>query len=51
VGYQINDHLQVALEATNLLNETYYAYDDNPNIPLNSYKNGRTYMLSLNFKL
>jgi len=51
VGYQINDHLQLSLNATNLLNETYYAYDDTPNIPLNSYKNGRTYMLSMSFKL
>jgi iron complex outermembrane receptor protein len=51
VAYRINDHLQVAFNATNLLNETYYAYDNTPNTPLNTYKNGRSYMMSLNFKL
>ena len=51
VAYQINDHLQVAFNANNLLNETYYAYDNAADMPLNTYKNGRTYMVSMNFKL
>lgn len=51
VAYQLNDHLQLALSANNLLNETYYAYDDTPDIPLNTYKNGRSYMVSMSFKL
>lgn len=51
VGYQLDDHLRVSLDATNLLDETYYSYDNTPNQPYNSYKNGRTFMASLNFKL
>ncbi len=51
VSYQINDHLGVSLTGSNLLNSTYYAYDGTPNVPLNTYKNGRTYMASLHFKL
>ncbi|MFC5743331.1 TonB-dependent receptor [Dyella tabacisoli] len=51
VGYQINKNLRVSLDATNLLDETYYSYDGTPNLPYNTYKNGRTYMLGLNFKL
>lgn len=51
VGYQVNDHLRVSLDATNLLDETYFSYDGTPDRPYNSYKNGRAYMLGLNFKL
>lgn len=51
ISYQINDHLDLSLTADNLLNETYYAYDNTPDMPLNTYKNGRTYMMSLHFKL
>lgn len=51
VSYQVNEHLGVSLNASNLLNSTYYAYDGTPNVPLNTYKNGRTYMASLHFKL
>lgn len=51
IGYQINAHLQVSLDAQNLLDETYYTYDDTPSQPYNTYKNGRAYMLGLNFKL
>jgi iron complex outermembrane receptor protein len=41
----------VALEATNLLDETYFSYIGNKNQPYYIYKNGRSFMLSLNFKL
>ncbi|HXO99358.1 MAG TPA: TonB-dependent receptor [Luteibacter sp.] len=51
VGYQVNDHIRVSLDATNLLDETYFQYDNTPSQPLNAYKNGRTYTLSLGFKL
>nr|WP_250877980.1 TonB-dependent receptor [Luteibacter anthropi] len=51
VGYQINDHMRVSLDATNLLDETYYQYDNTPSEPLNAYKNGRTYTVSLGLKL
>ncbi|MET3650753.1 iron complex outermembrane receptor protein [Dyella japonica] len=51
IGYQINDHLRVSLDGTNLLDETYYVYNNTPAEPLNAYKNGRTYTLNLGFKL
>ncbi|TCV93176.1 iron complex outermembrane receptor protein [Luteibacter rhizovicinus] len=51
VGYQINDHIRVSLDATNLLDETYFVYNNTPSQPLNAYKNGRTYTLNLGFKL
>jgi iron complex outermembrane receptor protein len=51
VGYQINDHMRVSLDGTNLLDETYFVYNNTPAEPLNAYKNGRTYTLSLGFKL
>ncbi|UPG91199.1 TonB-dependent receptor [Luteibacter aegosomaticola] len=51
IGYQINDHIRVSLDGTNLLNETYFVYNNTPAEPLNSYKNGRTYTVTLGFKL
>ena len=51
VGYQINDHMRVSLDGTNLLDETYYVYNNTPAQPLNAYKNGRTYTLNLGLKL
>ena len=51
VSYQVNEHLGVSLDASNLLNSTYYAYDGTPSAPLNTYKNGRVYMAALHFKL
>ncbi|MDF4002776.1 TonB-dependent receptor [Luteibacter sp. PPL552] len=51
VGYQINDHMRISLDGTNLLDETYQVYDDRPSQPLYSYKNGRTYTLTLGLKL
>ncbi|MBV6840072.1 TonB-dependent receptor [Xanthomonas euvesicatoria] len=50
-GYQATERLRVALEATNLLDETYFSYIGNKNQPYYIYKNGRSFMLSLNFKL
>ncbi|HEX7814464.1 TonB-dependent receptor [Dyella sp.] len=51
VGYQINDHLRVSLDGTNLLDETYVVYNNVPSEPLNAYKNGRTYTINLGLKL
>ena len=51
LGYQINDHMRISLDGTNLLDETYFVYDNTPSQPLNAYKNGRTYSLNLGFKL
>lgn len=51
IGYQINDHMRVSLDGTNLLDETYFQYNNTPSQPLNAYKNGRTYTVSLGLKL
>ncbi|MDR6642597.1 iron complex outermembrane receptor protein [Luteibacter sp. 1214] len=51
VGYQLNDHIRLSLDATNLLDETYMVYNNTPAQPLNAYKNGRTYMVTMGFKL
>jgi iron complex outermembrane receptor protein len=51
IGYQVNDHMRISLDGTNLLDETYYVYNNTPAEPLNAYKNGRTYTLTLGFKL
>ncbi|GAA0681449.1 TonB-dependent receptor [Dyella marensis] len=51
VSYQLNDHVRLQLDGTNLLDETYFVYNGTPSQPYNAYKNGRTYTLSMNFKL
>jgi iron complex outermembrane receptor protein len=51
IGYQINDRLRISLEGSNLLDETYYSYIGSKDHPYYIYKNGRAYMLSLNFKM
>ena len=39
------------INATNLLDTTYYQYDGTPNAPVGFYKNGRLFTLSMNFAL
>ncbi len=51
VGYQATERLRIGLDATNLLDETYYSYIGSKDHPYYLYKNGRGVMLSLNFKL
>lgn len=51
LGYRINDNLSLSFNATNLLDETYYSYISTKDQPYYVYKNGRSYMLTLNFKL
>lgn len=51
VSYAFNDNLKLQLSGSNLLDETYYQYDDSPAEPYYIYKNGRTYMASLQFTL
>jgi TonB-dependent receptor len=51
VGYQVNDWMGVNFSATNLLDSTYYWFNDVKYAPIGMYKNGRTYSVSLNFKL
>ncbi|MEO8777431.1 MAG: TonB-dependent receptor [Rhodanobacter sp.] len=51
LGYQVNQWMGVTLSATNLLDSSYYWYNDVKYAPIGVYKNGRTYSLGLNFKL
>ncbi|MFT4248187.1 MAG: TonB-dependent receptor [Pseudomonas sp.] len=51
LGYRFNDHIQLTFNATNLLDETYYSYIGTKDKPYYIYKNGRSYALTLNFKL
>jgi iron complex outermembrane recepter protein len=51
VGYQVSDWMGVTFSATNLLDSSYYWYNDVKYAPIGVYKNGRTYSLGLNFKL
>jgi len=50
-SYQVNKWMSVTFDATNLLDSTYYWYNDVKYAPIGMYKNGRTYSLGLNFKL
>lgn len=49
-GYQVNDWMAVNLSATNLLDSTYYWYNQVKYAPLGTYKTGRGYQVTLNFK-
>jgi len=50
-SYQINKQVSVVASATNLLDETYYQFSGTKDAPTAFYKNGRTFVLGLNFKL
>jgi iron complex outermembrane receptor protein len=50
-SYQVNTWMGVTFSATNLLDSTYYWYNDVKYAPIGMYKNGRTFALGLNFKL
>jgi iron complex outermembrane receptor protein len=49
-SYQINDWVSLSLSATNLLDSTYYWYNEVKYAPIGMYKNGRGYQAQLNFK-
>nr|WP_246432360.1 TonB-dependent receptor [Xanthomonas theicola] len=51
VAYAITDKVKLQLEASNLLDETYYSYAGQKSQPYYLYKNGRSYMLSVHFTL
>ncbi len=51
VGYAFTDKIKLQLEASNLLNETYYSYAGQTSEPYYLYKNGRSYLLSLHVTL
>ena len=50
-SYQITKNLGLSASATNLLDETYYQYSGTKNAPTAFYKNGRTFVLGLSYKL
>ncbi|MBB4125808.1 iron complex outermembrane receptor protein [Xanthomonas translucens] len=49
-SYEINDWMSVSVSATNLLDSTYYWYNEVKYAPIGMYKNGRGYQAQLNFK-
>ncbi|UYB53481.1 TonB-dependent receptor [Xanthomonas sp. AM6] len=49
-SYEINDWMSVNISATNLLDSTYYWYNEVKYAPIGMYKNGRGYQAQLNFK-
>jgi len=50
-SYQFTKNLGVTASATNLLDETYYQYSGTHDAPTAFYKNGRTLMVGLSYKL
>ncbi|SFR88203.1 iron complex outermembrane recepter protein [Dyella sp. OK004] len=50
-SYQVNDWMGLTFSATNLLDSTYYWYNQVKYAPIGMYKNGRTYAVGVNFKL
>nr|NUR38184.1 TonB-dependent receptor [Sphingomonas sp.] len=51
LAYQLNKHVQITANASNLLDETYYQYSSDPKYPTSVYKNGRTFSLTATFKM
>ncbi|MFT4248184.1 MAG: TonB-dependent receptor [Pseudomonas sp.] len=49
-SYQFNDWVNLSLSATNLLDSTYYWYNEVKYAPIGMYKNGRSFQAQLNFK-
>ncbi|MDD0929020.1 TonB-dependent receptor [Xylella fastidiosa] len=49
-SYKFNDWVTLNISATNLLNSTYYWYNEVKYAPIGMYKNGRSYQAQLNFK-
>jgi len=50
-SYEINKQISVNLNASNLLDSTYFQYNGDKNAPVGFYKNGRTFMLSMTMKM
>lgn len=49
-GWTFNKHISLTLDAMNLLNEKYFTYLGNKDMPAGIYTNGRRYMANLHFK-
>ncbi len=50
-GFNLTKEVTLSLNAQNLLDETYRQYNATPDRPTAFYKNGRTYVASLSFRL
>ena len=51
ISYQLNKNVQLTANASNLLDETYYQYHDDPRFPTSVYKNGRVFSFTATFKM
>ena len=49
--YNVNDHVAVYVKGLNLLDETYYQFSSVTIAPTNFYKNGRVFMIGVNYKM
>jgi len=50
-GFNLTKQITLSLNAQNLLDETYRQYNATPDRPTAFYKNGRTYVASLSFRM
>ncbi|MGK6355496.1 TonB-dependent receptor [Sphingomonas sp. DT-207] len=51
VAFKLNDNVTLSAQAQNLLDETYLQYSGTPDRPSAFYKNGRTFVGSLSFRM
>jgi len=49
-SWKITDWMDISLSATNLLDSTYYWFNEVKYAPIGTYKNGRGYIAQVNFK-
>ncbi len=51
MSLKLNDYVTLTAQAQNLLDETYLQYSGNPDRPSAFYKNGRTLVGSISFRM
>ena len=51
LSYAFTKNIQLTASASNLLDETYYQYHDDPRFPTSVYKNGRVFSLNATFRM
>ncbi|TWB41061.1 TonB-dependent receptor [Nitrospirillum pindoramense] len=49
--YSINEQMQVTFNASNLLDEMYYSYNNTKSAPIGYYKNGSVYSINMSYKM
>jgi len=50
-SYEVNKHVSVYLNASNLMDQIYYQYDGVTQSPIGQYKNGRVISVGVNYKM